>query len=127
LAKKKGRPQGSGKVVAAAETVGGTLGSLMGRVDAWMKQRDQLAADLRAMADNIATGAINVAGAVKTAGAKAIGQASPPRKRPAMSAEARAKIAAAQRARWAKQKSEAGAQAPAPAATAKKAKKARKK
>jgi len=76
-----------------------------------MHQRDQLVSDLRSMADNIASGgkavvgsALKVASAVPVAAAKA-------RKRPKMSAEARAKIAEAQRKRWAKQKAEQGGSA----------------
>ena len=119
LAKKRGRPAGSKnrpRIEKAAETVGSTLGALMFRVDAWMKQRDQLAADLRAMADNIASGALNVAGAVMQAGTAAAGKVTGAKKRPTMSAEARERIAAAQRARWAKQKAAAGTATSAKAA-----------
>jgi hypothetical protein len=85
----------------------------MARVDSWMSQRDQLAADLRAMADNIASGAVNVAGTVRQAGTTVVAQARAARKRPKMSAEARRRISEAQKARWAKQKGEAGGTAKA--------------
>jgi hypothetical protein len=90
-----------------------------------MSQRDQLAADLRAMADNIAAGAVSLAGAVRQTGAKALPATVTggalvghrrKRKRRTMSAEAREKIAAAQRARWAKQKGQAPFTATAKAA-----------
>jgi len=118
MAKRRGRPPGSGKVTRAAQTVGGALGSLVSRAEAWLHQRDQLVAELRAMADNIASGgkavvgsALQVTGVVGRAGSKAIGRVTgAAKKRPTMSAEARAKIAAAQRARWAKQKAAEGVQ-----------------
>jgi hypothetical protein len=49
--KKKGRPPGSGKIVRAAETVGGTLGRVMAKVDTWMTQRQEIAGELRAAVD----------------------------------------------------------------------------
>jgi len=97
----------------------------MSRVDAWMSQRDQLAADLRAMADNIASGAVNIAGAARQAGATAVatagGLVGNGRKR-TMSAAARKRISEAQKARWAKQKRETSGTGKA----AKKAKRSRK-
>ena len=54
--KKRGRLRGSGKIVQAAETVGATLGGLMARVDAWMAQREEIARDLRAAADQLMSG-----------------------------------------------------------------------
>jgi hypothetical protein len=40
----------------------------MARVDSLMAQRDQLATDVRAMADNIAGGAVQVAGSSASGG-----------------------------------------------------------
>jgi len=97
----------------------------MSRVDSWMSQRDQLAADLRAMADNIASGAVNVAGAVRQAGATAVATAGGlvgNRRKRTMSAAARKRISEAQKARWAKQKGETGGTAK----TARKGKRGRK-
>jgi hypothetical protein len=71
-----------------------------------------LATDLRAMADNIASVAVNVAGTVRRAGARALptavtgGDGGKRRKRRTMSAEARARISAAQKARWAKKRAD---------------------
>jgi hypothetical protein len=121
LAKRRGRPPGSGKMAAAAETVGSSLGSLMARVDSWVRQRDQLVSDLRAMADNIASGGkATVGSALQAAGLQETPKAEA-KKRRSMSPEARARIAQAQRDRWAKQKAEQGI-----GGSAKKAKKAKK-
>jgi hypothetical protein len=108
-------------MAAAAETVGSSLGSLMARVDSWVRQRDQLVSDLRAMADNIASGGkATVGSALQAAGLQETPKAEA-KKRRSMSPEARARIAQAQRDRWAKQKAEQGI-----GGSAKKAKKAKK-
>jgi hypothetical protein len=58
LAKKtRGRPPGSGKKAAGLpETVGSALGTVMAKVDAWMRQRDEIAHELRAVADRMTRG-----------------------------------------------------------------------
>jgi hypothetical protein len=81
----------------------------MAKVDAWMAQREEIAKELRAAADRIMTGENpfpwRQAGTSKAASDGGMASAGrKARKRRKMSAEARAKIAEAQRARWAKQK-----------------------
>ena len=107
--KKRGRPPGSGKMVKAAETVGSTLGSVMARVDAWMAQREEIARDLRAAADQLMSGESPLPWLRSKSAAAAKGKrtAGTGRKR-TMSAAARKRISDAQKARWAKQKSAAG-------------------
>jgi hypothetical protein len=100
MAKKRGRRAGTGKVVVAAETIGAALGAVMAKVDAWMAQREEIAKELRAAADRIMSGESPFP---RREGGGGVVRAAKARKR-RMSAEARAKIAAAQRARWAKQK-----------------------
>jgi hypothetical protein len=116
MAKQRGRPRGSkNRTTHAAETVGSALGSVMAKVDAWMAQREEIARELRTVADRIMGGEnpfsrrittpSMVADAVAdTNAAKLRGERPVKRKRRKMSAEARAKISAAAKARWAKAK-----------------------
>jgi hypothetical protein len=103
--KKRGRPPGSAnkpRLDAAAETIGGALGSVMAKVDAWMAQREEIARELRAAADRVMTGESPFPLRRPVGAAR---KATKARKRPALSKEARERIAAAQRARWAAVKS----------------------
>jgi hypothetical protein len=142
MAKKRGRPPGrrSGKA-GVPETVGAALGTVMAKVDAWVAQRQVLANELQQVI-NRAQGMLTSLGGRTAAGTRR-GRPQPPqgvgpmhdmsmltagraptRKRRAMSVEAREKIAAAQRARWARQKAaSAGAGDAKPARPAKAAKK----
>ena len=136
MAKKRGRPRS--QKAGVPESVGAALGTVMAKVDAWMAQRQVLANELQQVigrAQGMLSSLGGAAGlplgkrgrpkqslgprhdmAMLTAGT------TPPKRR-AMSAEAREKIAAAQRARWAKQKA-AGASSSA-SKSAKKAKRGR--
>lgn len=114
----------------------------MARVDAWMSQREQIANELRRVADMMikggdapfpwrGTNSVSTrAGGPSTGttpaapGGEGTGRTRTARKRRTMSAEARAKIAAAQRARWARQKGQTPGAAKASSA-AKGAKKAK--
>lgn len=138
MAKKRGRPRGPRAGVP--ETVGAALGTVMAKVDAWMAQRQVLAKELQQVIGRAQGMLASLGGAAAlplgrrgrpkqslgprhemsmlTAGA------APATKRRVMSAEAREKIAAAQRARWAKQK--AGAAGGAASKSTKKAKRGRK-
>ena len=96
----------------------------MAKVDAWLAQREEIARELREVADRLMAGENPFPRKVTTPSmiAKEVAAANAPvgptgRKR-TMSPEARAKIAAAQKARWARQKGQAGG------GSAKKAKKA---
>ena len=98
--KKRGRPRGSvnrPRIEAAAETIGGALGAVMAKVDAWMAQREEIAKELRAAADRVMSGESPFPRRQAAAG----GVKAKAKKRPALSKEARERIAAAQRARWA--------------------------
>jgi hypothetical protein len=100
--KKRGRPRRTGNTRgfdAAATTIGGALGSVMAKVDAWMAQREEIAKELRAAADRLMSGDNPFPRRGPVAAATA-GRAKA-KKRPALSPEARERIAAAQRARWA--------------------------
>jgi hypothetical protein len=97
----------------AAENIGSALGTVMARVDAWMSQRQEIAAELRRVADMVMAGENPLKKRVTTPSmlreeALTGKPARARRKKRTMSAEARAKIAAAQRARWAKQKAGGG-------------------
>ena len=99
--KRRGRPRGSvnkPKLEAAAETIGGALGAVMAKVDAWMAQREEIARELRAAADRVMSGERPFPFRRQTVAAAGKGKA---KKRPSLSPEARERIAAAQRARWA--------------------------
>ena len=111
--KRRGRPPGSvnkPKTVVAAETIGSALGAVMAKVDTWLAQRQEIARELREVADKVMAGENPFAQRVTTPSmlAKEVAQINAPegtrRRRRKMSAAAREKIAAAQRARWAKQK-----------------------
>lgn len=134
MAKRRGRPPGSGKSAATdtAENIGSALGTVMAKVDAWMAQRAEIARELRQAADRIMAGENPFGERVTTPSmlakevVKREGQGGLARKRRKMSAaalppppgsseapapgtgkrtmseEARARIAAAQRKRWAK-------------------------
>jgi hypothetical protein len=133
MAKRRGRPPGSGQTAATetAENIGSVLGAVMAKVDAWMAQRAEIARELREAADKIMAGENPFGQRVTTPSmlaqqvVKREGQAGLARKRvktspaaPAasmktgrpsgytMSEEARARIAAAQRKRWAKYRKE---------------------
>ncbi len=55
--KRRGRPPGSGKQAAGLpETVGSALGAVMAKVDAWVRQRDEIARELRSVADKMMSG-----------------------------------------------------------------------
>jgi hypothetical protein len=138
MAKKRGRPRA--QKAGVPETVGAALGTVMAKVDAWMAQRQVLANELQQVIGRAQGMLASLGGAaglplgkrgrpkqglgprhdmsMLTAGS------APAKKRREMSAEAREKIAAAQRARWAKQK--AGAGGGAASKSAKKAKRGRK-
>jgi hypothetical protein len=100
----------------------------MAKVDAWLTQRQEIARELRAVADRLMAGENPFATAVTTPSmlarevVKREGTGGLKRRR-TMSAEARARISAAQRARWAKQRGES---AGAGKGTQQKAKKAKK-
>ena len=142
MAKKRGRPRG--RKAGVPETVGAALGTVMAKVDAWVAQRQVLANELQQVigrAQNMlaSLGPVNLRRLGKrgrpTQEPQGVGpmhdlsmltaRSAPRRKRRTMSAEAREKIAAAQRARWAKQKA-GGAAATAAPKSAKKAKRGRK-
>lgn len=112
MAKRRGRPPGSGNRAATgtAENIGSALGTVMAKVDAWMAQRSEIARELREVADRIMTGENPFGRRVTTPSmlAKEIvkreGQGSLARKRRKLSAAARKAISDAQKARWAAQK-----------------------
>ena len=127
MAKKKrgrpGRPKGStNRLTGTAETIGTALGNVAAKLDGWMAQRQEIANELNAVIAR-ASGMLSsleipfprrkrgrpAATAQLTASVvEGQGVASGrKRKRRKMSKEAREKIAAAQRARWAKQKAKA--------------------
>ena len=95
----------------------------MAKVDAWMAQREEIARELRQVADQMMSGASpypwgrkkrlspQTSTAVGTpASAESEGRTGrTARKKRTMSAEARAKISAAQKARWARQNAEGAA------------------
>jgi hypothetical protein len=87
----------------------------MAKVDAWMAQREEIARELRRVADQMMSGASPYPwGRKKVAttpagGGGEVARARKARKRRTMSAEARAKISAAQKARWARQNGGAAA------------------
>jgi hypothetical protein len=92
----------------AAESIGTALGTVVAKVNAWVAQREELARELREVADRLMAGEnpfgerVTTPSMLKkeveernTAGRK---------RRFTMSPEARARIAEAQRRRWAKYK-----------------------
>jgi hypothetical protein len=81
------------------------LGKVAAKVDAWMSQREEIARELREVADSVMAGKNPFGESVTTPSMLATELVGgKPRKRRTMSAAAREKIAAAQRARWARQK-----------------------
>lgn len=101
MAKRKAKR--STLATSAAVSVGTALGKIANRVDSWLAQRDDIAQDLndvigraQTMLSSLGTGSAGVRKQVAGA-AKAVKKG-----RRKMSKEAREKIAAAQRARWAK-------------------------
>jgi hypothetical protein len=113
MAKRRGRPPGSGKRAAAtktAENIGSALGTVMAKVDAWMAQRAEIARELRQAADRIMAGENPFGQRITTPSmlakevVKPEGQGGLARKRRKMSAAARKAISEAQKARWAAQK-----------------------
>ena len=119
-----------GKLADFAEDLGKLLGSTERKATQWLSQRENVAKQLSAIRDKASSllqqlGSAAGDSGLSWRGRKATGRrrgrppgsknkpsvapvkatkAGPRRKRKPMSAEARAKIAAAQRARWAKQK-----------------------
>lgn len=90
-------------------SVGTTLGRIAARVDGWMAQRDEIAQELttvinraQSMLSSLGKGTAQIQRQAETA-VKTVKKAAKKARR-TMSAEARAKIAAAQKARWAKVK-----------------------
>ena len=106
-----------GKLEEFAEDLGKLLGQAQNKAENWLGQRKAIAANLIGLRDT-ATRLLAQLGVPDGApGARKARRASTParrgpgrpkgsRKKRTMSAEARAKIAAAQRARWAKQKAQ---------------------
>lgn len=93
-----------------AEGIGRTLGQLANRFEHWVNQRDALAADLRQvvgagqrMLSELGSTAVRRVGGVGVGNGRKRRKGGRP-KGSKMSAAARAKISAAQKARWAKQK-----------------------
>lgn len=107
---KRGRPRKS-KLDKAAVGIGRTLGQVMNRMDQWRKQRDEIAADLHHVVTTAQKTLTELGHTVKFT----LNEGPLPRilastkGKPGqrtgftMSAAARAKISAAQKARWAKQ------------------------
>lgn len=104
---KRGRPRKS-RLDKAAAGIGRTLGQVMNKMDRWRKQRDEIASDIRHV---VGTGQ-KILAELGHAGQSAVSEVRSlqgksrggRRKGFKMSAAARAKISAAQKARWAKQK-----------------------
>jgi hypothetical protein len=104
------------KLEAFADDLGHLLGEARTKADSWLSQRESIVKHLEGVRDT-ATHLLQQLGVTSAPAAPATPTApvkrgpgrppkseAAPRKRRTMSAEARAKIAAAQRARWAKQK-----------------------
>jgi hypothetical protein len=100
------------KIEEFAEDLGRLLGTARSKAEGWLGQRKEIAKHLEEIRDTAANLLAEIgheAGAVVRRGRRAAGLSRQPAGRPAgtrkrrkMSAEARAKIAAAQRKRWAK-------------------------
>jgi hypothetical protein len=95
MAKRRGRPKGSGRRSQTSPN----YESVMGRMRSWIQEREELAKDFRALADSLSTAVVQ--GPPPSIAPLQGAGAPPPRKRRKMSAEARAKISAAAKARWA--------------------------
>jgi hypothetical protein len=99
------------RLEAFAEDLGRLLGTARAKADSWLSQREAIVKHLEGVRDTanqllqqLGIGSSPAAATRRRAGRPAKPEAAAPRKRRRMSAEAREKIAAAQRARWAKQK-----------------------
>jgi hypothetical protein len=102
-----------------AEDLGKLLRQAQSKAEGWLGQRKAIAAQLTNLRD-AANGLLQQLGVggsrrpgrprkpVADDGSSSVAVSKPKRKRRTMSAEARAKISAAQRARWAKQKKASG-------------------
>jgi hypothetical protein len=104
---------------AFAEDLGRLLGTARAKADSWISQREQIAkqlADIRDTASSLLSElgqqARSAIGGARTAG-RGSATEPPRRRRRKMSAAARAKIAAAQRLRWARQKQQSAQKADA--------------
>ena len=116
--KKRGRPKGSkNRLTGTAETIGTAFGNVAAKLDGWMAQRREIANELNAvitrakgMLSSLEVPLLRRGPGSPPAASAALGAAAltgRTRKRRKMSSEARAKISAAQKARWAKQKAKA--------------------
>jgi hypothetical protein len=110
---KAGRPRSNTgeRIEAFAEDLGRLLGSARAKADSWLSQREQIAkqlAEIRDTASKLLTDMGNQAQRALRSGARKAAAAAAPvkrrRRRRKMSAAARARIAEAQRQRWARQK-----------------------
>src|SRR4051812_15933623 len=104
---------GQSAVIEFAEDLGRLLGTAQAKADGWMNQRKAVADQLAQIRDTAnryiqqLTGGSAAAAPAKRgrpAGSKSTGAAKRQGKKRTLSPEARERIAAAQRARWAKQK-----------------------
>jgi hypothetical protein len=109
----------SNQIEEFAEDLGRLLGTARAKADSWLGQREQIKKQLAEIRDT-ASSLLSELGhqaksAIDSASRVARGSAAEPprRRRRKMSAAARAKIAAAQRLRWARQKQQSGQKADA--------------
>lgn len=108
MAKARGRKTTTLDSVAIA--AGSALGRLAARIDSLTKQREALTSEIQRYARQAESALRGLAAGGNPFGgraAKKAKKAAAPRKRRKMSVAARRKIAAAQRARWAKRKRQA--------------------
>ena len=116
MAKRRGRPSGSKNTSARQAQRPNDIQGLMNRVQSWMQEREALASELRRVADSLSAAVVQgpppslsvvqgVASSTASAGEGGMISSGRAAKRRTMSPEARAKIAEAQRKRWAAQKS----------------------
>jgi hypothetical protein len=110
----------SSRMEAFAEDLGRLLGTARAKADSWISQREQIAkqlADIRDTASSLLSElgqqARSAIGGARTAGRGSAAEPPRRRRRRKMSAAARAKIAAAQRLRWARQKQQSAQKADA--------------
>jgi hypothetical protein len=102
MARQKKRSSGMHR---AAESIGASLGHLQARYDAWIKQRDVIAAELEtylASAQRMLSEIGHTADAARIRVVRSVIQQPPGRR--VMSAEARQRISAGAKALWAKRK-----------------------
>jgi len=110
-----------GKLEGFAEDLGKLLGHAQNKAESWLEQRKAIAANLVGLRDTatrlleqlgVSDGSPSVPNKARgtatgsTPGRRGPGRPKGARKKRTMSAEARARIGAAQRARWAKQKAQ---------------------